>query len=146
MTAQRPALVAIDPDGEDANRIGRLPDGRQFFLTNPFHPGTIEGGRRHFAAQYLFDPAGGLLDARIEEVGLNDDGPIDEELLDQWLAALGESSHERIEVQPFEVSRLGHRFGLIASYQDDGDYWTVEVQPGNYMAFFQPWDSGSYDT
>jgi hypothetical protein len=24
--------------------------------------------------------------------------------------------------------------------------WAVEVQPGNYMAFFEPWDSGDYDT
>jgi len=24
--------------------------------------------------------------------------------------------------------------------------WAVELQPGNYMAFFEPWDSGDYDT
>ena len=25
-------------------------------------------------------------------------------------------------------------------------FWAVEMMPGNYMAFFEPWDSGEYDT
>ncbi len=25
-------------------------------------------------------------------------------------------------------------------------HWAVELQPGNYMAFFEPWESGDYDT
>ena len=32
------------------------------------------------------------------------------------------------------------------SPEDADDPWAVEVQPGNYMAFFEPWDSGEYDT
>jgi hypothetical protein len=30
--------------------------------------------------------------------------------------------------------------------EDEDDPCVVEVQPGNYMAFFEPWDSGDYDT
>nr|BFE57442.1 hypothetical protein GCM10020063_019680 [Dactylosporangium thailandense] len=30
--------------------------------------------------------------------------------------------------------------------EDGGDPWWVELEPGNYMAFSSPWDSGEYDT
>jgi hypothetical protein len=53
----------------------------------------------------------------------------------------------RIEVAPFVVHRFGTEFGLVAREPDDEeDAWAVEMQPGNYMAFFEPWDSGEYDT
>jgi hypothetical protein len=54
---------------------------------------------------------------------------------------------DRIEVKPFAVERLGRRFGLIPREpEEDDDPWAVEMMPGNYMAFFEPWDSGDYDT
>jgi len=28
----------------------------------------------------------------------------------------------------------------------ENDPWVVEMEPGNYMVFFEPWDSGEYDT
>jgi hypothetical protein len=53
----------------------------------------------------------------------------------------------RIAVQPFEVERFGTAFGLVPRPpKSDEDGWWVEVQPGNYMAFHEPWDSGEYDT
>ena len=30
--------------------------------------------------------------------------------------------------------------------EDEDDDWVVEMQPGNYTAFFESWDSGGYDT
>jgi hypothetical protein len=53
-----------------------------------------------------------------------------------------------IEVQPFHVERFGTLFGLIARPPDEdvGGGWWVELRPGNYMAFQEPWDSGEYDT
>jgi hypothetical protein len=63
------------------------------------------------------------------------------------LAELGEVSYDRIEVHPFEVERFGTTFGLVLREpEDEDDVWAVEVQPGNYMAFFEPFDSGDYDT
>jgi len=29
---------------------------------------------------------------------------------------------------------------------EEGRPWVVEMHPGNYMAFLQPWDIGEYDT
>jgi hypothetical protein len=38
-------------------------------------------------------------------------------------------------------------FGLIVREpEESGDPWAVTVEPGDYMAFFAPWDSGVYDT
>jgi hypothetical protein len=30
--------------------------------------------------------------------------------------------------------------------EDDDDRWWVTIEPGDYMAFTEPWDSGEYDT
>ncbi len=68
-------------------------------------------------------------------------------LYDQRLKELGEVRFSRIMVAPFSVNRFGTEFGLaLRTPDEEDDPWAVEVQPGNYMAFFEPWDSGEYDT
>jgi hypothetical protein len=67
--------------------------------------------------------------------------------LDQRLSELGPIVYCRIEVQPFAIERFGTTFGLVPrSPEDKDDSWWVEMQPGNYMDFHEPWDSGEYDT
>lgn len=140
----RPSLVAIDHDEYHAEHVGRLPDGRQFFLTTPFEPGGDE-----FVALYLFDAAGRLAEARIDNLGprATMDTKARKKLYKSRLKELGQVKFTRIEVQPFSVERFGIAFGLIPrepQYADE--QWWVEVRPGNYMAFAPPWDSGVYDT
>jgi hypothetical protein len=146
-----PDLVAINHDDYHAEHVGRTADGRQFFLTNPFEPasavGASDGGE--FVALYLFDAAGKLLEATIDELGPR--ATVNEEerhrVYQQRLNGLGNVAFERIEVAPFAVERFGTTFGLILRQPEDvDDPWAVEVMPGNYMAFFEPWDSGDYDT
>lgn len=68
-------------------------------------------------------------------------------LLDKRIAELGPVEYERIEVQPFAIERFGTTFGLVPRAPENEDEgWWVELQPGNYMAFHEPWDSGEYDT
>ena len=56
-------------------------------------------------------------------------------------------SFERIVIAPFSLDKFGTTFGLVLRQpEDEDDPWAVQVQPGNYMAFFEPWDSGEYDT
>jgi hypothetical protein len=63
------------------------------------------------------------------------------------LIAINHDNRGRIEVAPFSVKRFGTSFGLIPREpEDDEDAWAVELLPGNCMAFFEPWDSGKYDT
>jgi hypothetical protein len=139
----RPSLLAIVPDDYKAEHVGRTSDGRQFFLTTPFAPGGDD-----FVALYVFDSDGLLLDALIDSFGPR--ATCDDEAF--WrhhgdrLAGLGDVEITRIDVAPFEIERFGMKFGLIPrAPEDDGEDWNVEVQPGNYMAFYPPWD-GEYDT
>jgi hypothetical protein len=64
-----PARIPIAHDDHHANRIGRLRDGRQFFVTTPFVPALGADAGREFIAVYLFDAAGTLLEARIDDLG-----------------------------------------------------------------------------
>ena len=150
MASRRPKLVAINHDDHAARYVGRTQDGRQFFATTPFVPASRVEAGREFIAVYLFDPKGGLLEARIEDLGPR--AQVDDlharRLFAERLADLGAVEYCRIQVQPFEVTRFDVAFGLILRPPDDedDDEWCVEAQPGNYMAFYEPWDSGDYDT
>ncbi len=144
MSTSPPERIALDPDDDCAEYVGHTADGRQFFLTTPFEPGG-----REFIALYLFDSAGRLIEARIEDLGPR--ATLDREgrraLRDEWLRELGSVERDRIEVAPFTVERFGLQFGLVPRVpEQDDEPWAVEAQPGNYMAFFEPWDSGTYET
>lgn len=144
-----PERVAINHDDYHAQHVGTTADGRQFFLTTPFEPKLGDQEGNEFVALYLFDAAGTLLEATIDEFGPR--GSFDEAQRDavyqQRLEELCEVTFQRIEIAPFEVERFGSRFGLIPyPPEDEEEGLTVEVQPGNYMAFFEPFDSGEYDT
>lgn len=139
-----PALIAIDHDDYHAEHIGHTSDGRQFFLTTPFEPGGHE-----FVALYVFDAQGQLLEARIDDFGPRKglDEAARRACRDRRLRELGEITFDRIEVAPFAIERFGLTFGLVYSEpEDDDDVAWVNLLPGDYMAFSEPWDLGEYDT
>lgn len=149
MLSAPPRLFAIDRDDYHAEHVGRTPAGQQFFLTTPFEPAAGSAAGCEFVALYLFDQQGLLIDAKIDSVGpraaMNDEAR--KSLYAQRLAELGQVSFRRIEIAPFSVERFGTTFGLVLREPDeDVADWTVEAEPGDYMAFFAPWDSGEYDT
>jgi hypothetical protein len=144
-----PKIIAINHDEYDAKHVGRTEDGRQFFLTTPFEPACGDYAGREFVALYLFDAGGQLLEAKIDDFGpratMNDAER--RHAYETRLGGLGKVTFARIEVAPFAIERFGTTFGLILREPEEkGDPWAVEAQPGNYMAFFEPWDSGEYDT
>ena len=144
-----PELIAINHDDYHAEHVGHTGDGRQFFLTNPFEPAAGKGQGAEYVALFLFDKRGNLLEAKIDDFGPR--ATVDEQkrrrVYEGRLSDLGDVVFDRIEVKPFAVERFGQRFGLITREpEEDDDQWTVEMMSGNYMAFFEPWDSGEYDT
>jgi len=148
-SGQPPTLIAIDHDDYHASRVGHTVKGWQFFVAQPFIPAYGDEAGREFLAVYLFDKDGKFVDARIDDLGtraaLNRDSA--RRLLDEKMEELGPVEYGRIQVQPFAIERFGTTFGLIPRPpEDEGDSWWVELQPGNYMAFHEPWDSGEYDT
>jgi hypothetical protein len=150
MNHHAPELIAIDHDDYEASHVGRTADGRQFFATTPFIPAGSGQDGREFIAVYLFDSKGSLLEARIDDLGprarLGQDAV--QALFERRIGELGPLTFGRIEVRPFEIERFGTTFGLVARAPegDDEGGWWVEAQPGNFMAFHEPWDSGEYDT
>ncbi|GIJ80584.1 hypothetical protein SAMN05443287_115102 [Micromonospora phaseoli] len=144
-----PSRIAIDHDDYHAEHVGRTADGRQFFLTTPFEPAYGNDEGQEFVACYLFDTEGRFLEARIDTFGSRAlmDREARRTAYEARLAELGEVTFTRIEVEPFSVDRFGTTFGLIPrAPEDDDDTWWVTLEPGDYMAFSPPWDSGEYDT
>ncbi len=149
MSSDPPDQFAIEHDDYHAKHVGWTADGKQFFLTTPFEPAIKGHEGAEFIALYTFSDGGKLIDATIDQLGPR--SGLDEEkarqLYDQRLAELGEVEFGRITIAPFVIERFGTQFGLVLREpEEEGEPWAVEAQPGNYMAFFEPWDSGEYDT
>ena len=149
-----PPTIPIAHDEWHAKHIGRLPDGRQFFLTTSLES-TPDEGTRDFVVLYTFDADGKLLDAQIDDLGVRGDGgppPLNKddggEVYRRRLESLDGAEFGDIRVAPFRIERFGIEFGPIPREPDEDpeDYEpAVELMPGNTMAFFEPWD-GEYDT
>jgi len=150
MTKGPPKTITLDHDEYAAEYVGRTKDGQQFFLTTPFVPaeevGTATG--REFIALYIFDKAGQLRSATIDDLGPR--ATMDEAARvarrDALLASLGAIEYRRIRMAPFRIEMFGVEFGFIARPPEEGEDWRVTVEPGDYMCFWPPWTSGEYDT
>ena len=145
----RPTTIAINHDEYYAKHVGKMSDGRQFFLTTPFCPKRANNEGCEFVALFEFTSEGNFSVATIDRFGPR--APVDGvavlRCIDKRLADLGPVSRQRIEVRPFSTEAFGTIFGLITrAPEDEGERWAIELMPGNYMAFFEPWDSGDYDT
>jgi hypothetical protein len=139
-----PKLVAVDHDDYHAEYVGRTNGGRHFFLTTPFVP-----GEREFIALYIFDKAGRLVSAAIDDLGPRE--TLDEAARvarrDVLLASLGPVKYGRIRVAPFRIEMFGVEFGFIPRPPEEpGEDWSVIVMPGDVMCFSPPWSRGWYET
>lgn len=144
-----PKSVALDHDEYSAEFVGRTKDDRQFFLTTPFVPAVGKEPGREFIALYVFDKAGQLQSATIDDLGPRATMDTNARMSrrDALLASLGPVEYTRIKVAPFRIERFGVEFGFIPQPpEEEGEDWSVIVEPGNYMCFWPPWTSGEYDT
>ncbi len=151
-----PERIFIAHDDYHASCIGVAANGRQFFLTGLFIAELNDRPGNEFEALFLFDQGGSLVDSVAIEWGPR--STFDEELARKWraerLSEIGPISYEDIMVKPFAVEHFGVMMGLIPFWyggdddddDDDDGRWKVELHPGNFMAFYPPWDSGIYDT
>jgi len=149
MGSEKPNKIAINNDDYSAKHIGITKDGFQFFLTTPFEPAGKDKNGGEYIALFKFDREGNLADYTIDDLGPRSfcDKDACKEKYYSRLSELGEVEYCRIEVKPFSVKFKNIDFGLIPREpEDEEDIWAVELLPGNYMAFFEPWDSGDYDT
>jgi hypothetical protein len=140
-----PETFPIIQDDDHAKFMGWLKDGRQFFLTTPFVPEINDNLGCEFVALFYFDNAGQLLEAKIDSLGprVTMDHEKRKESFQMRLNEIMDGDFTDIEIAPFEIEQFGTRFGFIPSPLDDGS-WTIEFHPGNFMAFFAPWDGEYY--
>ena len=149
-----PEKIRINHDDYHAEFVGRTADGRQFFLTNPFVPALSDNPGREFLALYIFDTDGNLLEAKIDDLGVRQDkiSPPGQKLdldfasslLRNRLAKLGTVSFCDIKIVPFSIEKFGVEFGLIKGVPEETDESWFTVEPGNYMAFYPPYDGEYY--
>ncbi|WP_431067663.1 hypothetical protein [Methylotuvimicrobium sp.] len=119
------------------------------FFYDPLRTCYLGQGRMEYVALFIFDEDGNLKESKVDSFGPRDSLNVEacKKFYLSRLEELGDVKFCRIEVKPFSVNKFGVDFGLIPREpEDEEDEWAVELLPGNYMAFFEPWDSGEYDT
>jgi len=140
----------IVPDDYHAEWAGVTSDGIQFFATEPFQSGSLANGTGcEYNAVFLWNEDGSFREARIDRLGPRSELEREERdrLFNQRIKELGDYEIKPIFVAPFQVEKFGVTFGLIYEYEvvEGEGYGYVELEPGNFMAFYHPWD-GRYDT
>ena len=151
MTNTKPTFIAIDPDDDFAEYCGTTKTGYQFFLTTLFDDEPEDSEGCNYIALFIFGKRGIVIEEKtiIEKMGPNSEKSAEQikTRFNQLLQALGEVSFCRINIVPFAIKKFETEFGFIArEAEDDDDIWSVELMPGMSMAFYEPWDSGEYDS
>ena len=118
-----PDTLPINHDDYHAKHIGRTADGRQFFLTTPFVPAIGGDDGCEFIALFMFDDAGALVDAQIDNLGprASLDQDTASKLYDERLTSLGDVEFGDIRIAPFKIEQHGVEFGFIPREPEDDD-------------------------
>jgi hypothetical protein len=145
MSDAEPDKIHLIPDGDRIVNVGRLSDGRLYFVDAQL---DFDGrNTRDFVCTFIFDGDGHLTGETIELIGVRGayaDDAVNAAMHLQ-LAALGSRAVADIWVRPFSVESNGVLFGLVPRRTPRGE-WRVTFMPGNTLEFYPPWDEGGYDT
>ena len=144
---ERPTRFTIRPDDYHVPYAGTAEDGRKFFLSEELFSATSG-----WVGLFLWKPDGTFDEVRTDIVeraeGLppGQAGPADSgDPLQTRLAELGNYSLEPITVEPFISIVDGTEFGWRLGHYDDGTVY-INVEPGNFICYYAPWDGHEYDT
>jgi hypothetical protein len=138
-----PARFTIIPDDYHAELVGTAQDGRRFFVATPFGPSST------YVAVFLWTADGTFDEIRIDDLGPRNglDFSAEDAAIEKRLAELGDYTIEPITVAPFAVGAYGETFGFVPHVPPEGtdDAW-ISLLPGDYMAYYAPWNGEDYDT
>ena len=143
---QAPARFTIVPDDYHVPYAGTAEDGRKFFLSDElFDPGSA------YVGLFLWNADGTFDEVRVDKVARPAGLPPGQaghasadEIVASRLAELGKYVLEPIDVEPFAAELEGVTFGWVVT-QFDGEY-SINIEPGNFIAYYAPWDGLGYDT
>jgi hypothetical protein len=144
-TGRAPERFTIRPDDFHIPYAGTAEDGRKFFLSEELFADSNYVGLFLWRADGTFDEVRvnavprpkGLPPAQAAPAGAT-------ALIDERLDELGDYVLEPIEVEPFTTKVHGVTFGWRVS-RFRGIY-TINVEPGDFIAYYEPWDGRGYDT
>lgn len=144
--ARIPDRFTIVPDDYHAQLAGTTGDGRRFFITTPFEAGTPTDPGNEFVALFLWNADGTFDSIDVDAFGPRELVSEDDhqDALERRISRLGDFTIEAISVAPFAVQSHGTTFGFVP--QEFEGSVSVNLQPGDYMAYYEPWESGDYDT
>jgi hypothetical protein len=143
-----PESFTIVPDDYHVPYAGTAEDARKFFLSEElFRPQASA-----YVGLFLWKADGTFDEVRADEVPRPDGlppgqaGPAGAEpLVRARLAELGDYVLEPIEVEPFIEKVDGVTFGWKVGQYEDGTYY-ISVEPGDFIAYYEPWDGLGYDS
>lgn len=142
----RPTRITIRPDDYHVPYAGTAEDGRRFFLSQELFAGDTA-----YVGLFLWTADGEPDSVRATAVPKPEGAPIGQAvpagadaLVEEALAQLGDYTLEPITVAPFVERIDGVPFGFRAS--ELGGSWSVNVEPGDFIAYYAPWDGYEYDT
>jgi len=141
-----PARFTIVPDDYHVPYAGTAEDGRRFFLSD-----ELFDARAAYVGLFLWKPDGTFTEVRVDEVPRpggfppGQAGPAGaDELVASRLAELGEYVLEPIEVEPFVEDVNGVTFGWV--FDEFEGLYSLHIEPGDFIAYYEPWDGLWYDT
>lgn len=144
-----PERFRIVPDDYHVPYAGTAGDGRRFFLSEELFGYTSDAG---YVGLFLWNADGTFDEIKVDAVRRPDGVPPGQavpadsgELVEKRLAELGDYRLEPVDVAPFTTEHDGETFGWQVGQYDDGTYF-VNVEPGNFIAYYEPWDGVDYDT
>ena len=147
-----PERFTIVPDDYHVPYAGTAEDGRKFFLSNElFSFDTSDKKGTAYVGLFLWNADGTFDEVRVDKVTRPDGLPPGQAapanakaLVDARLAELGDYVLEPIEVEPFTETVDGVEFGWKVGHYD-GTY-DITIAPGDFIAYYAPWDGLDYDT
>lgn len=144
-----PARFTIVPDDYHVPYAGTASDGRRFFLSDELADFGTPGSS--YVGLYLWNADGSFSEVRVDAVEHPDGLPRGEavsagadDLIKKRLAELGDYELEPITVEPFLEMIGGTQFGWAVT-EAEGRY-SITVEPGDFIAYYAPWDGLEYDT
>ncbi|HEX4443205.1 MAG TPA: hypothetical protein VHZ81_06510 [Galbitalea sp.] len=148
-----PVRFTIIPDDYHVPFAGRTGDGKLFFLSNElFGVPASTGEPSSFIGLFLWNADGSFDQVMYEAVARPTRLPSAqavpggaEDAFNRWILSLGDYVLEEIQVAPFAVEFDGVTFGFVPNEIDE-DLISVNVEPGDFMAYYEPWDGEEYDT
>ncbi|KRA31398.1 MULTISPECIES: hypothetical protein [unclassified Nocardioides] len=147
-----PERFTIAPDDYHVPYAGTAEDGRKFFLSDElFEFDSATESSAGYVGLFLWNADGSFSEIRVDRVSRADGVPPGQaasadadDLIEKRLAELGDYELEPITVEPF-LRTIDHvEFGWAVS-EFEGDY-SINIEPGNFIAYYEPWDGLEYDT